>query len=249
MYLQSQLQFFVDWMGLPALLLLSLLLVYRKWHKTFPFFFVYVLGAESIGLIRLAFRHAPVNLYFNVYWISDIVLAVFAFLAVYELFFKRLFPGFYRTRIYRYLFPAAASLIASVVGTVALLGGHLSILPATSRIYEFLRAAVLFFFVLLMLVMGRRWDRQEFGVAFGFGLDVSTSLALIGIWAHTANRNALLNRLAVIAYDIACIVWLYCFWPSQKPQRLAAFEPGEDALHDAKRWEETLKNFLTSGKQ
>ena len=49
MYAQNQLQFFIDWMGLPALLLLAVVLVYRKWYQRFPFFLVYVLGAESAG--------------------------------------------------------------------------------------------------------------------------------------------------------------------------------------------------------
>jgi hypothetical protein len=250
MYAQNQFQFLIDWMGLPALLLLAGLLIYRKWYQAFPFFFVYVIGAESVGVIRLLFRHAPVGVYSNVYWISDTALAVFAFLAAYELFFKRLFPNFQKTRVYRYMFPATAILIVVTVALIALLGGHSSALPMTSRIYEFLRATILFFFVALMLVMGRQWDRQEFGVAFGFGLDVSTSLALIGIWTHTANRNAILSRLAVIAYDIACIVWVYCFWPPQKQRMLAPLQPAaKDTLDQAKKWEETLKDFLTPGKR
>jgi len=250
MYAQNQLQFFIDWMGLPALLLLAVVLVYRKWYQRFPFFLVYVLGAESAGLIRLIFRRASAEIYWNVYWISDLGLVALAFLATYELFFKRLFPGFYKTRIYRYVFPAIAILMVVAVTLFAVVGGRSSVLATTSRVYEFLRAAVLFFFVALMLIMGRQWNRQEFGIAFGFGLDVSTSLALIGIWTHTANRNAMLSRLAVIAYDLACILWLYCFWPAQQRQMPASLEPtAEDALNQAKKAEEVLKDFLTPGKR
>jgi hypothetical protein len=249
MSIQNQLQFLIDWIGLPALLFLACILIYRKWYREFPFFFAYVIGAESVGLIRLIFRQAPIRFYTNIYWISDAVLILFAFLATYELFFRRLFPGFYKTRIYRYIFPATAILIVVAVALIALLGGRSSVLPMTSRVYEFLRAAILFFFVALMLIMGRRWDRQEFGVAFGFGLDVSTSLALIGIWTHTANRNAILSRLAVIAYDIACIVWLYCFWPPPAPRRITPLPPvSRDTLHEAKKWEEAVKDYLTPGK-
>jgi hypothetical protein len=246
---QSQLQFLIDWIGLPALLLLACVLIYRKWYREFPFFFAYVIGAESVGLIRLIFRQAPTRLYSNIYWISDAALIAFAFLATYELFFKRLFPGFYKTRVYRYIFPAIAILIVVAVALIALLGGRSTVLPMTSRIYEFLRATILFFFVAFMLIMGRQWDRQEFGVAFGFALDVSTSLALIGIWTHTANRNAMLSRLAVIAYDIACIVWLYCFWPPSTPRPLMPLKPGTtDVLQEAKEWEGALKDYLTPGK-
>lgn len=247
---QTQLQFVIDWMALPALLLLAGILIYRKWYREFPFFFVYVVGAESIGLVRLLFRRAPVQLYSDVYWVSDTALAGLAFLATYELFFKRLFPGFYKTRIYRYIFPAIAVVIVMAAASIALLGSHSSVLPATSRIYEFLRAAILFFFIALMLIMGRQWQRQEFGIAFGFGLDVSTSLALIGIWTHTANRNAILGRLSVIAYDIACIIWIFCFWQPQKPRTNTPLPPDTlETIDHAKKWEENLKDFLMPGKR
>ncbi|HLY92550.1 MAG TPA: hypothetical protein VKQ89_04770 [Candidatus Angelobacter sp.] len=237
-------------MGLPTLLLLAAVMLYRKWFRVFPFFFAYVAGAELVGLIRLVFMRAPFNLYSNVYWISDAGLALLAFLATYELFFKRLFPVFHKTRVYRYVFPAIAVLIIVGATSIALLGGHSSVLPATTRVYEFLRAAVLFFFVALMLLMGRQWDRQEFGIAAGFALDVSTSLALIGIWTHTKNRNELLGRLAVIAYDLACIVWIYCFWQRQVPRPQIPFEPAMDeTLEHAKQWEESVKDLLKHDKR
>jgi hypothetical protein len=248
MQVQNWVQSVIDWMGLPALALLAVIFVFRRWYREFPFFFAYVIGAESVGIARLMFMRAPE--YIRVYWISDTALAVFAFLAAYELFFRRLFPAFYRTRFYRYLFPAIAVLIAVAVSVLSLLEGHSSVLPATSRVYELLRAAMLASFVMLMLVMGRHWDRQEFGVAFGFGLDVSTSLAVIGIWTHTANRNALLGRLSVIAYDIACLIWIYCFLPARKSQLVPVLGPeGEGVLHEAKKWEGSLKEVLGPSKR
>ena len=250
MHHQNWLQFVIDWMGLPALALLAFLLAYRKWYREFPFFFIYVIAAESVGIVRLFSMRMPGSEYSRVYWISDTALTGFAFLASYELFFKRLFPAFYRTSIYRYLFPGVALLIVVSVSFLSLLSGHSSILPETTRVYELLRTAMLFFFVVLMLIMGRRWDKQEFGIAFGFALDVSTSLALIGIWMHTSNRDAMLSRLSVIAYDIACLIWLYCFWVKPKTRAIPVFtEESREALAEAKKWEEVLKDLHSSGKR
>jgi len=50
----------------------------------------------------------------------------------------------------------------------------------TSRVFVFMQAAILVFFVALMIAMGRQWSKQEFAIAFGFGLDVSTSSILLG---------------------------------------------------------------------
>jgi hypothetical protein len=247
---QNWFQFSLDWVGLPSLALLAVILIYRRWYREFPFFCLYVIGAEFVGIARLFFLNAPTRIYSRVYWISDTALAAFAFLATYELFFKRLFPGFYKTRFYRFLFPAAAILVTTIVAGGSLIGGHLSALGMTTRVFVFLQAAILVFFIALMIVMGRRWSKQEFAIAFGFGLDVSTSSILIGILSHTASRNEILNRLAVIAYDIACLVWLYCFWTAPKAQ--GSISPptlSTEALHEAKKWEDSLKDFMSQGKR
>jgi len=207
-------------------------------------------GAELIGVARLLFARSLPGMYFQFYWASDTALAAFAFLATYELFFKRLFPGFYKTRVYRLLFPGMAILITIFVVITALAGRHSTALPTATRVYEFLRATVLLFFVGLMMLMGRNWSKQEFGIAFGFGLDVSTSLFLIGIWSHTSNRSAILGRLAVFAYDIACIIWLYCFWAVPKAQTDTTPPAlSTEALDEAKKWEDSLKDFMSQGKR
>jgi hypothetical protein len=248
---QNWFQFVLDWVGLPSLALLAIILIYRRWYREFPFFFFYVLCAGLVGVARLFFlEEAPTQIYSRVYWVSDTALAAFAFLATYELFFKRLFSGFNKTRFYRFLFPAAAILVTSVVAGGSLIGGHLSALALTTRIFVFLQAAILVFFVALMIMMGRRWSKQEFAIAFGFGLDVSTSSILLGILSHTAGRNELLNRIAVIAYDIACLIWLYSFWDAPKVQTPTLSPPlSTQALQEAKKWEGSLKDFMSQGKR
>jgi len=100
-----------------------------------------------------------------------------------------------------------------------------------------------------MLIMGREWDRQEFGIAFGFGLDVSTSLASIALFSHIS-VNATFGRLPAIAYDIACFVWLYCFWSGGRAAIEVPSEPLQpEMLREARKWEEVLKDWITPGKR
>ena len=240
----------IDWIALPLLALLAGVLLYRKYHREFPLFFVYVIATDIIGVARLLASKGSMKFYHDVYWISDVVLAVFAFLAAYELFFKRLFPAFYKVRFFRYLFPCAALLITLSGALSALYGGKLAVLLMIVWVYMFLRAAMLLFFVLLMVLMGRRWSKQEFGIALGFGLDVSAAFALLAILSRYGNESQIVNRLPVFAYDLACLVWLYCFWSAPKTPANLSLEliPGE-GLHQARKWEEILKGFLTPGKK
>ena len=249
MNFQAWLSFLVNWLGLPVLALLGFILIYRRWHRVFPLFTLYVIAAELLGIIRLASLSAPPWLYAKIYWISDALSAALALLATYELFLKRLFPSYQQVRFYRMLFPAVAILIT--MGTVvdALLGGHFSILAKTIHIYILVRAAGLFFFVALMLIMGRRWNKQEFGIAFGFALDVSASLILLGTWAHNSSRSAIIAGWSVVAYDIVCLLWLYCFWSAPKAQAsISSPALSTGALQEAKKWEDSLKDFMSQGK-
>jgi hypothetical protein len=81
-------------------------------------------------------------------------------------------------------------------------------------------------------------------------LDVSASLTLLGTWAHNSSRSAIIAGWSVAAYDIACLIWLYCFWNAPKAQ--ATVPPGPlstEALHEAKKWEDSLKDFMSQGKR
>lgn len=237
-----------DWISLPSLALLAWVLLYRKTHREFPFFFSYVIVTELSSVVRLAASGAPPIKYSYVYWISDIIIVFFAFLATYELFVKRLFPAFYKIRFFRYLFPAAA-LVITVPAVLAALMGYRTALGTIIQVYTFLRAAVLVFFVALMLVMGRQWSKQEFGIAFGFGLYTSMSLALIAIWSHSAGRNAFVDRLPVIAYDIACFVWLYCFWSGVATVKVPSVPLQPEMLQEARKWEAALKDSIKPGQR
>ncbi|HSK43818.1 MAG TPA: hypothetical protein VLA83_08025, partial [Candidatus Binatia bacterium] len=236
----------LGWVALPIVAVLLLILVFRHLVSEFPLFFSYLVATEVVGIVRLASYSGPAQTYLYVYWISDIIYTCFALVATYELFIKRLFPGFYKVRFYRYIFLVGALLVTGCATVLALLSGRLKLLVATIYVYSFVRAAILIFFVVLMLIMGRRWAKLEFAIAFGLGLDVSTSVASLGIWSHTPSATLLINRISEVAYDIACVIWLYCFWTAPKAQS-ATRSPAlsAEAVHEAKKWQGSLKDFMS----
>ena len=241
----------IDWFSLPSLALLAWIFLSRGWRKEFPLFFLYVLATQLVGFTRLITFRAPPGLYRTVYFVSDTVLMVFAFLATYELFIKRLFPRSQKIRLFRYLFPSVAILIALLTVSSALYGDHKEVLVVTARVYEVCQAAVLVFFVALMTLMGRQWNKQELGIACGFGLDVSTSLGTLAFWSHASHPGPLISRIPVIAYDLACIIWIYAFWKRQDSSGIHVEDGRINAqtLHQARKWEELVKDLLTPGKR
>jgi len=81
-------------------------------------------------------------------------------------------------------------------------------------------------------------------------LDVAMSLASVTFWTQASKRSPLVGRIPVIAYDIACIIWIYCFWRAPKSEPAVHTAPlSPAALHEAKKWEESLKDYISSGKR
>src|SRR5437879_2030694 len=93
---------FLNWCAIPILALLAVIITKQRIYRELPFFFSYVAITGLSSLVRLVayiskeFLFPPnsylyVKLYGYVYWVSSLAMSMFAILAVYEIFIKRLF--------------------------------------------------------------------------------------------------------------------------------------------------------------
>jgi hypothetical protein len=240
----------IGWAALPMLAVLAGLLIWRKTLRQFPYFFYYVVVGELIGIVRLIFYNfydPRGRLYFYIYWITDLLIAIAAFLTSYELFVGRLFPRFRAVRFYRYLFPGAAMVVACLAVPAALQRNHISIVLTAVHVFEVLRVTVLLFFVGLMIFMGRHWGRYEFGIALGLGILASALLITSARW--TQNSAVLSSLLPVTAYDFACLIWLITFAKAERSIEVANQEVRPELVQTARQWEETLKDSFASKKR
>src|SRR5579864_1417118 len=125
MTLPSWLWEILSWLSLPVMALLAGILLWRKLHRVFPLFFAFLVLSEIAGLLRFAasLLSSP-RTYLYVYWISDLVLMIFNFLSVYELFVMRLFPRFYKVNLYRRLFAVVAAGIIAAAWATGFVSSH-----------------------------------------------------------------------------------------------------------------------------
>jgi hypothetical protein len=240
---------FLSWVSLPVLAVLAGIFLWRRLYREFPLFFSYIVVTELVTITRLvAYAIISTKSFSNVYWISNLLATVFGILAVYEVFVRRLFSGFYKIRFYRYLFPAIAITITILAVSTALLSPDKGAFFGTlDRVLTFVRVALLGFFTALMLLMGREWTRYELGIAFGFGLLTAVSFFTSAMWIQPRYRNGIVNDLPRVAWDIACLIWLVCFGKPAKKAVAAPTKPiNPEVLHEAKNWEGALKSWLTS---
>lgn len=236
----------IYWFSLPILAMLAAILVRRKAFTDFPLFSWYIVLSCVVTLARF-FAHSGTNrTYFYTYWISEVALTVGALMASYELFGRRLFPNFHKVRLYRILFLISAVVIITLTVLTAIESIRIALVfIKITHAFDFLRAAVLFFFGALMLVMGRRWTRYELGIASGFALDTAVFLATFAMWTLRGRTvPKVVNELPVIAFDIASIIWLITFLKSEKPELVPTVPVSPEVLKEARKWEEALKGSL-----
>lgn len=239
----------VDWAPFPILTLVGAKLVWGRLQREFPLFFVYVIATELVGVLRFAAQYRDPHVYFYVYWISDQVLNFITFLVVCELFALKLFAKFYKLRIYRYLFVAAALVIG--------LGAWLSSMEPVAffqaalvfdRVFDFVIVALLLFFISLMLVMGRDWGGKfTFGIVFGLVILTAGDLIAKALFESTKYRRTSIGEIAPFTFDIACLIWLWAFWTKPKVSTPAPAPLQPEMVAEARRWETILKEWIGPG--
>lgn len=240
------------WFPVLALLLLTFIFVWRRTYRELPLFFAYIVSAWLIGVIRYSsFRLTTRGVYFYSYWISELAGAVFVSLALYEIFLRRLFAKFHKTRFYGRLFPAVAFAILLLTIITALQSADKrAAFQAASRAFDFARTAALVFFLALMLFMGRVWTRYDLGVALGFGIQAAAALANAAVRARLQHRSELFDLIEVITYEAACLIWVITFAKPEKRRPFQTADPlSQEMLHEARKWESVLKDWLTPGKR
>jgi hypothetical protein len=233
----------LDWFSFPVLAVVLGILISRRLYREYPFFFLYLLVTETATLVRFAVLLFIPHSYFYTYWISDVIIALLNVLAVYELFVRRIFPQFYRVSLYRYLFPALAALAVLFGGLAALNPKNLGVLALEDRILDAVVVGTLMFFGLLMLVIGRQWTRQDFGIAFGFAIWSAAFLISTTVWMRS-HFEFFSAQIPVIAYNIASLIWLYSFWsPEKTPGTPQTITP--ELVSEARAWQSALKNWIS----
>ena len=238
------------WFPLLAVFLLAGVFLWRRLFREFPFFFLYLVSAILVTAVRFGAIYMGRRVYFYSYWISDLAGSPVVFLAIYEVFLRRLFQGFHKIHFYRMLFAvAAAGVLLLTVLTALQANDKGAAFQMASRAFDFMRTAVLVFFIGLMMFMGREWTRYELGIALGFGIQASAALATAAVRAQMHYKPTFMDTVQAIAYNVSCVIWLLTFWKQQKRAEVRPdHQLGPQWLREARGWETILKSWLKPGK-
>jgi hypothetical protein len=237
--------------GLAAAL--CLLLLARRAYREFPIFFSYTAFSVIVTVVLWAARKNG-TAYFEIYWVSEPLGVVLAFLALNEAI-RSVFRNFLGMRWFRWLFPA----IGMVMLGVAILRIILIPRPAFSLFTTtilglgiavgFLRFGIFILFIILMRLFHLRWGQRAVGIIFGYGISAAGALVAFLLRSEFGTKfSPLAGITPPIAYIIGVAIWLATFLKAESGRPEAAWAATltpEQMITELRRHTKTVKGILT----
>lgn len=228
---------------------LVVILLRRRLHREFAFFFAYIASQALADVIKLTAIH-NFNLYFRVFWTAEPFLVLLALAALYESYYRvfhnffRVYPWFWR------LFPAAVLTVVVISAVYAVTRPPIQAVRITRFIVSLEIGVNLIQFAIFLLFWGAMWvfraRRRNYplGIVNGFAV-----LAIAGIaytlFSEFGTKFTFLLRYGVpVAYILAEAVWLDTFLrPPEAPPRLPPGITLEQALAEMVQGHQELKDW------
>jgi hypothetical protein len=198
-------------------ILLTIVLWRRRAYRGFPFFFVYAFYSFTTSTIKLAVI-ANYNMYFWVYWCSDVGFVALDLLVLHEVF-RNVFLLFYEDDWwFVFIFPVASMLIFVLAAWVWVAhppmqaGAMIRLIFSAEMAVNIIQSLLFGLFMLLIAHSRLHWRSYPFGIVGGF------ALYSLGAWATYWVRsdfgtkvNFFLVRAVPSSYILALIFWLLTF--------------------------------------
>lgn len=227
--------------GLPiALQSILLFLLFRKRvGRSYPWFVTYTAFSVAATLARLSTIRNP-GLYYYVYWGAEMVYALLALLALFEIFHS-MFRYYLRIGWFRPLFPLAVlvTIVVAVLQTTASPNNPqdqpmtVAALAITFGV-RLIQGACFVCLWLLVWLTGVRWRQPALGIITGFGLYASYALVTSLLrWEIGIQLNDWVISGLPLAYIFTLLLWLWFFFsPQPQDPELDAFPPlNREELH------------------
>lgn len=231
---------------------LCLLLLTRRAYREFPIFFGYTALSVIVTVALWGARKNTV-FYSDIYWVSEALSVVLAFLAFNEAL-RSVFRNFLGMRWFRWLFPGIGIvMISAAVLRITLLPRPAFSLFTTTIIgleiaVGLLQFGIFSLFIILVRLFHLRWRQHGAGIIFGYGVSAAGSLVAFLLRSEFGTKFDPVVRIAPpIAYIIGVAVWLVTFLKAESAasgERWTAALTPEQMIAELRRHTKTVKGIL-----
>jgi len=218
------------------------IMLWRKLHRTFPIFFVYVVFQIVVFAITFPL-HSPrfYAIFFYLYWATTAVSVVLGFRVIHEIFLDVFRPYHTLRDLGSVLFKWAGLVMLMVAAVVAAstasgtehpLQTGIMTLQSSVRVVQ---CGLILFLLVFSRYLGTNWRQKSFGIALGFGAFAGVELSLVALNASSDNVSQVLTSfINMTAYNITILVWVG-YMLLKSPARAPAAH-----MLRPQRWEEGL---------
>lgn len=242
--------YYALWFAHPVLQLgIAALMLYRKQHRKFKFFFGYIVTQlVTFGAVFPNFwlhrANGSVSVYFfYFYWCCQAVSAAFGFGVIYEVFVD-VFRSFHTLRdLGTVLFKWAGLVMLLVAGVVSISTNSNQMPPwmqaiiTTQRCVRIIQVGLVLFLLFFARYLGVSRRQQSFGIALGFGSFAVIELTLLASWVGNHLVNPWVSIVNMTAYNLSLGLW-FGYLALKSPVRDAA-----SILLQTQRWEHSLSDI------
>jgi hypothetical protein len=235
----------IFWIASPTLQLVAAGVMYwRKLHKSFPVFFIYLFSQVVTFMILFpAYTWGSYPQFFYSYWLCSAVSLAVGFKIIHEVFLDVFRPYHTLKDLGSVLFRWGALvmlLVAIVVAasTPASAEGPLvqSVLTV-QRCVRVIQVGLVLFLLVFSRYLGVNWKQYSFGISLGFGAFACVEMLVVAL--HTAGyiTPAGASLANTISYDVCILIWLG-YVSLKKTARVPTTN-----LLTTQRWEQSLNEI------
>lgn len=238
--------------GGGLLFALAVMMVRRRLHREYPFFFVYVCFWILASVSQL-WVSGDSKAYSYVYWGSNAINVILVLLALHEAF-RDVFYGFFSFWWFRLIFPGVVALISLFSIRHAILKPPAQATRVTAVILSlgtaasYVQAVLFVVFILLVVVLHMRWRRYPYDIALGFAVSTMGDWTAFALRSGFGNKYPSVIRYAPpVAYICATVIWLWSFSGKFEPEPKLAWRQDvtpEQLLAEVKEYIRMMRKLL-----
>lgn len=225
------------------------ILLWRKIHREYPFFFSYIIFSICVAVARLAV--APhYQVYFVVFWITAGIYAVLGLLVLDEVF-HWFFSAFYQHWSWFWaLFPGvsvivlAGSIWYAIYYPPIQANRVISFVLVFGIVVNLMQIGLfLLFFLLVRIFKLRPWE-YAFAIVVGFAMAAFGALAAYLLRSEFGTKfNPVVQYAPPVAYTLAVVLWLIVFSGPEREYQLAPGITRERLLEEIRRYNQYLNRL------
>jgi hypothetical protein len=224
-------------------------LLKRRLHREFRFFFSYVAVGTLADSVKLVVIH-DYRLYFQVFWTAEALIVFLALAALYESYF-RVFRNFFRVHPWFWrIFPAAVVIVVVISAVYAVTRPPIKAIRITSLIVSLeigvnlIQFSIFLLFRGAMIVFHARRRNYPLGIVNGFAVLAAAGIAYTLVSEFGTKLIFLVHYGVPVAYILADVVWLDTFLrPPEAAPQLPAGMTLEQALAEMAQGTKELKDL------